>query len=279
MNDPANTFVAALDSAVPYTPQIDGWMQDSPGDFLNRLVRFGVSGLEPVHSHSFNSRYENAQSIRSSSSMAPQIHQSHASNASDYPPSLRSCHTQTDATTESSISTSAAYQCGGYPVLEEVDGVLVLPLSEVSAPEFECVFWFINCSYVSRNESEWKTHCLSHFRGRALPRSVQCPLCDWETSSNDGSTAWGFKMHHLAREHLAFGQTLKTARPDFHLFQHLWQQHLIGDQDLKELKGGNHNLTHPPTNYVTTERRRTRPERDSGRQGLQHIPARRLQPS
>ena len=44
------------------------------------------------------------------------------------------------------------------------------------------------------------------------------------------------------------------------------------DQDLKELKGGNHNLAHPPSNYTLTNSRR---ERDARRQRIQHISRRR----
>jgi hypothetical protein len=45
---------------------------------------------------------------------------------------------------------------------------------------------------------------------------------------------------------------------------------LIDDQDLKELKGGNHNLTWPPSNSIVTSGRRLRDER---RRRHQHIGA------
>ena len=54
-------------------------------------------------------------------------------------------------------------------------------------------------------------------------------------------------MEHISQVHTSVGETLKTARPDFQLFQHLWQERLISDSDLNELKGGNHKLTRMPT--------------------------------
>lgn len=65
-------------------------------------------------------------------------------------------------------------------------------------------------------------------------------------------------MEHISQVHTAVGETLKTSRPDFHLFQHLWQKKLISDSDFKELKGGNHNLTRMPNIFVTTNGRRLR---------------------
>jgi|TARA_R110002003_G_scaffold27_29_gene1540 hypothetical protein len=50
------------------------------------------------------------------------------------------------------------------------------------------------------------------------------------------------------------GQTLKTSRPDFDLFQHLWKKRLIDTEDLRELQGGGHYLAKPPGNFVWSER-------------------------
>ncbi|XPS72151.1 hypothetical protein M3J07_004308 [Ascochyta lentis] len=268
---------AMLDSAVPYTPLIHDWEQESPVHFQDRLVLISSVGgdLNYPYSHYSSAPYMHPLSIRSNSSMAHMLHQSHTSTASNRPPSLTSCHTRTDTTIDSSVCTSVADQIPGFPLLEEIDGVLVQPLSEVEAPVYECVFWFLNCEYLSRDRNEWETHCLSHFHGENPPRSVLCPLCNWEISCDDGSEAWGLRMHHLADEHFAFGQNLSASRPDFHLFHHLWQKRLIDDQDLKELKGGNHNLTRAPSNFVTTQGRgslRERNGRSAGRQRLQHIP-------
>ncbi|KAJ4297474.1 hypothetical protein N0V90_005366 [Kalmusia sp. IMI 367209] len=189
----------------------------------------------------------------------------HQSNASTHPPSLYNFSEATP--TETSISTGLASRFTGVPLLEEVNGVLERPLNPCRTPVYECAFWFLTCTYISDDMEEWKTHCLSHFKLKQPPTSVQCPLCEFQYTDDDAWRAWGARMDHIAFEHAMQGETLRTSRPDFGLFQHLWQQKLISDQDLKELKGGNHNLTRQPENYTVTHVR----ERDRRRQRPQHV--------
>lgn len=258
---------------LPYTPQLHGWIQDESTGVHERLVLHGISGLQYQHSHSSHPRSNNLRSTGSGgSSMTPAlIYQSNASNGT---PSLYSSTLYTDASTaEESVSTDLVDQglLASYRPLEEVDGVLVLSVSEVLTPEFRCVLWFLNCPYLSRDREEWETHCLRHFHGEDPPRSVICPLCDWKRSCNTGMEAWNLKIAHIADEHFIYGQNLNASRPDFHLYNHLWQKRIIDDQDLKELKSGNHNLRREINNYVTTNGRGSRRERESGRQRLQHV--------
>jgi len=201
--------------------------------------------------------------------MAPAcIHQS--SGASNHPPSL---YHYSDATpTETSISTGLASRFSGVPLLEDVNGVLERRPNTIRQPTYECSFWFLSCSYISYDKEEWRTHCLSHFRGEEPPKSVQCPLCDqFQYTCDNGWTSWNCRMEHVSYHHNTLGESLRTSRPDFHLFQHLWQKRLIDDQDLKELKGGNHNLTRPPSNFTITNRRRGRDAREGHGQRHQHI--------
>lgn len=163
-----------------------------------------------------------------------------------------------------SISTGLASRSVRVPLLEDNHGVLQRPLNHCRVPMYECVFWFLNCSYASANMEEWKEHCLSHFSLEEPPRSVRCPLCDFEFESESGRAAWDVRMDHIAYEHFFYGETLRVSRPDFGLFHHLWRNRLINDQDLKELKGGNHNLTRPPRRYfIRTISRRERNRRRS----------------
>ncbi|KAF2636416.1 hypothetical protein P280DRAFT_363929, partial [Massarina eburnea CBS 473.64] len=253
--DPRSVSLAAiLENRVTQTPLGD-WLQSPTRDIHARLVHFASSepsssleGPAPS-SASYTSSLNYSRSVRSGSgvSMAPAcIYQS---NASTRPPSLYHC---SDATThtETSISTGLASQLSGVPLLEEINGALERRPNQLRQPLYECAFWFLSCSYISYDEEEWGTHCLSHFRGEEPPRSVQCPLCDFHGTCDDGWSAWKARMEHIARQHTTVGEMLKTSRPDFHLFHHLWQKRLIDDQDLKELKGGNHDLTRPPTNFV-----------------------------
>lgn len=155
------------------------------------------------------------------------------------PPPLGSETILTNSThAESSISTGLVDQLEGIPLLVETsEGVLEQPQSVFRRPGYQCLFWFLACDFLSQDEGESETHCLSHFRGEEPPRAVSCPLCEWENFCDDGFAAWALKVAHVAHEHLNHGETFRSSRPDFHLFTHLWRKHLIGDHDFKELRG------------------------------------------
>jgi hypothetical protein len=250
---------------------LNKWIQQPSNNFCDRIVELGDSAfasLEPARPNLSPVCYSEPRSAASTAfSMAPTlVPQNNGPNGT---PFLCSSTRMTDVSTlEESISIDLANHPAGFTPLE-VDGAQ--PTSAVSRPTYKCLLWFLNCSYLSHDKEEWETHCLSHFRDEDPPRSVSCPVCDWEESLDCGQAAWSLKMRHLAEEHFKFGHNLSASRPDFHLFTHLWQKRLIDDQDLKELKGGNHNLTHPPTNFVTTDRPRSRRERAPGHFRVQHI--------
>jgi hypothetical protein len=169
--------------------------------------------------------------------------------------------------TESSISTGLASRLSGVPLLDDNNGVL--ERRPMRAPAYECTFWYLSCSYISYDQEEWKTHCLSHFRGEEPPRSVQCPLCDQFTYAGDnGWVSWNHRMEHVAQHHDR-GDTLQTSRPEFQLFDHLWQKRLIDDEDLRELKEGNHNLVRPPARLNVPNADENMSQH--GRYPLQHV--------
>ncbi|KAI8934941.1 hypothetical protein NX059_008608 [Plenodomus lindquistii] len=266
--------IARLDA--DYSPPLDNWVHESD-DIVSRLHHFdhgrvdsdALQGL----AHTALSSSSLAHTVRSGSSMAPAL--VHHYDPATTPPSLYSCP-ETDATpTDTSISTGLASHFSGVPLLEDRNGILQVPPAHPRLPIYECAFWFLNCPAIFSDKDDWETHCLAHFRGEEPPRSVQCPLCDWSASCDDGSTAWNHRMQHLAYAHTMLGQTLRTSRPDFHLFQHLWQKRLIDDHDLKELKGGNHNLTRAQGNYVETNARAGRRRAERRPQRSQHVAASR----
>lgn len=266
-SDPASVSLASILERSVTQPQIGEWLSSPTRDIHSRLVHFDFppepDGPGPSSLYSSSPPSNNPRSHKSNSSMAPAcIHQS--STASQHPPSL---YNYSEATpTETSISTGLASHFSGVPLLEDVNGVLERRSTTIRQPAFECAFWFLSCSYISYDRDEWLTHTLSHFRGEEPPRSVQCPLCsEFTYTSSSGWESWTYRMEHVAYHHL-LGRSLRTSRPDFHLFQHLWQKRLIDDQDLKELKGGNHNLTRPPGNYTTTNGRRGRDGRSQRQQ-------------
>lgn len=253
---------------------IHDWLDSPTRDISARLALFSPptpaeGPASPTSQHSHPPR----SSVKSTSSMARTCLHQPSNASSNYPPSLLF----TEATpTESSVSTGLASRFEGVPLLEEVDGVLERPRTQTRLPAFECSFWFLSCSYISYDQEEWTTHCLSHFRGEEPPRTVQCPLCsEFKCTADNGWDAWQLRLEHVAY-HQLLGHTLtRTSRPEFDLFRYLWQKRLIDDQDLKELNGGNHNLTRTPANYTETggrgrglrdrERRARRPGQHVGR--------------
>ncbi|KAH3905608.1 hypothetical protein HBI56_201210 [Parastagonospora nodorum] len=273
--------LARLESAsasIPVNPQTASWVRDLGAESIHaRLARAGVhfeESLEDSNTPSSPLWADYSRSLRSGSSMAPgaMIHQSAASAR---PPSLVSYLTEATPT-ETSISTGLANHLSGAVLLEENNGVLELPRTQVPVPVYECAFWFLNCGYISQNHEEWMTHCESHFRGEEPPRSVQCPLCEWRiSSSNDGRMSWHARMQHVATEHTMLGQTLRTSRPDFDLYRYLWKMRLIDDQDYKELQGGNHNLIRRPGNFTESGGRERRREGAERRHRRQHVTATR----
>lgn len=258
----------------------ESWVRQSALDIHARLAGVQVHAVSEDEEEAARmpaspmslSRVDYPRSILSSSSMAPAL--IHQSTPSAHPPSLRSCYTEATPT-ETSISTGLASHFTGVPLLEENNGVLELPPRQARAPLYECAFWFLSCRYISENRDEWLTHCESHFRGEEPPRTVQCPLCEWIATSSDGHMSWSARMQHLATAHTMLGQTLRTSRPDFELFHHLWRKRLIDDQDWKELAAGNHNLDRPPGNFVETNGRGGRREREEWRHRRQHVSAAR----
>jgi hypothetical protein len=278
---PANPNPTSLDAVlddIVRQNQLSEWLASPTRDIHDRLVHFSPSSEPEPYAPYLPSPPNPRSSHRTTSSMAmsmapARIHQQ-PSNASTQPPSF---YHYSDATpTETSISTGLASRFSGVPLLEENNGVLEQRVTQIQQPAFECCFWFLKCSYISNDQEEWATHCLSHFRGEEPPKSVQCPLCDqFQYTCDNGWTSWNQRMEHVGFHHSILGETLRASRPDFHLFQHLWQKRLIDDQDLEELKGGNHNLTCPPSNFVVTNGRRGREARGGRGHGHQHIGARR----
>jgi hypothetical protein len=280
---PVSSLAAGvLDEAITQSP-LGQWLQSADAGIYARLafpsaVSDGPAPSPVSHApcpSASTPPCSNPRSARSTGpSMAPPwVHQS---NASTQAPSLSGLSEATP--TETSVSTGqASFLTGGVPLLEDDNGVLVRPQHACRAPVYECTFWFLRCSYISCNLDEWHTHCLSHFHGEEPPRSVRCPLCEWKLLGDDAHIAWDRRMDHIAYEHFQRGQTLKTSQPDFGLFHHLWNKRLIDDQDLKELKGGNHNLARPPLNFTVTGAGRR--DRDGRRQPqrTQHIGVMRRQ--
>jgi hypothetical protein len=62
---------------------------------------------------------------------------------------------------------------------------------------------------------------------------------------------------HLKTSHTFLGETLKLARPDFQLFEYLWEKRLIDKGEFEQLKG-NDWLSQLPPSLATSQRSETR---------------------
>ena len=179
---------------------------------------------------------ERAMSSTSMISLAPLSKQGSSIVNDSQPPSLHGSTSSLISLSRPSIDTEIIDLYTDQVRLPDNNGELIQPDFDPTIA-YECVFWFLGCSYVSQDRSEWESHCMEHFRGNAPPQSVQCPLCDWGASSDDNASAWNAWMDHLAVTHFSVGDILRTSRADIPLFTHLWQQRLIGDRNFQKLRG------------------------------------------
>lgn len=110
----------------------------------------------------------------------------------------------------------------------------ILDHSTIPPPMLTCRFWFLECSYTSHDEREWRDHNLAHFRGHMPPASMTCPLCDMTFNIPNPGLSWAANMSHLI-QHFKIGDSLEEAMPEYVLIRHLWSKHIISDADYQEL--------------------------------------------
>lgn len=119
------------------------------------------------------------------------------------------------------------------------DGVL-----QVSPPprnSLECPFNLLYCLKDFSNGDDWVKHSLTHFvtRNRVMvgpPRRNRCCFCDAVFESHNPLESWALRMEHVQFHH-HLGHRLAVARPDFELFEYLFENKLIDDATYKDLKG------------------------------------------
>ncbi len=138
-------------------------------------------------------------------------------------------------------------------------------------PVLQCPFNFLHCTrhYTMGNMNDWFNHSLSHFtrtgatssRSTAPPTSSDCCFCEMTFRNMNGLACWNDRMRHVAWHHHS-GHSLSHARPDFGLFRYLWEEHIIGDIEYREL--GNlrqipprspQNIPTPPDSPIDTRQR------------------------
>ncbi|KAL9104183.1 MAG: hypothetical protein Q9163_000835 [Psora crenata] len=130
--------------------------------------------------------------------------------------------------------------------LDRTGALATFPLlRRPNVPSLECPFDQLHCTmeYQMGHVDEWITHSLNHFvtvgphpRKIDPPPSNQCPLCEATFYDQYGVTSWKRRMKHVA-DHHKLGHTLSHARPDFALYEYLWQQKVIGPEVYRDIKG------------------------------------------
>ena len=129
---------------------------------------------------------------------------------------------------------------------------------------YVCLFHMLDCHDSFDDESEWRTHVISHFRTHPPPSTARCPLCpdtnfvdgdsdsmtpvkrvledrsrdNGDTSMDDTEEppAWDRMLDHVAMEHYQHGQTLAGSRPDFELMRYLYGRRIISDAQFKAMQ-------------------------------------------
>lgn len=120
------------------------------------------------------------------------------------------------------------------------------------AGPLECAFAFLRCGYRSRDEAEWRAHCLAHFGGAAPPAAVQGPLCDHFEGVRfaDGAAAWRARLDHVALHHWG-GRALGHSGPDEGLLWHLWRKGVVGEAEMQAVAAGAAGASAPERYTVT----------------------------
>jgi hypothetical protein len=87
-------------------------------------------------------------------------------------------------------------------------------------------------SFRATEREEWYSHSLSHYGDAGPPTYAVCIFCHKTFASNDPSTCWSNRMHHIA-DHLKQNWTIESSRPDFRVIEDLWNKGCISEDDYK----------------------------------------------
>jgi len=128
------------------------------------------------------------------------------------------------------------------------DDLLVADTRPPGRPVFQCPFRTLGCQLDYSNVQDWFMHSVHHFytdgsrlamSGPAVvmpPTNNGCCFCSQTFFSTSGMRSWRMRMDHVAGHH-RIGHSLAHARPDFQLFNYLWETHLIDEVVYREIRG------------------------------------------
>lgn len=142
----------------------------------------------------------------------------------------------TRSTSESVPTSVGARGTEPHHLLELGQGNALL-IPRLRAPRIlECPFNFLSCFMTFSNLEQWIEHSQKHFGNVGPPRSNICCFCDQTFYFPNGRQSWEERMQHTASHH-QLTHRLAHARPNFQLFDYLWNNKLISNAVYKDLKG------------------------------------------
>ena len=177
--------------------------------------------------------------------------------------------TSTTKTTSSVSSSIAIRDLARQNVLDwnGPDEPLGLPDAD-PRPQLECPFSFLDCFLAFVDDEEWFYHSMEHFGRHGPPSFSTCGFCDEEFRAMTGMECWRERMAHVAiHYHCQPRCRLAHARPDFKMFEYLWNKHLIPVEVYKDLLGQSNSrasqayLSSPSVVTITYDNHRDRRER------------------
>lgn len=148
--------------------------------------------------------------------------------------------------TEESLASSMGLRAvkHSFRAVTEDGMVMIRPPLRTDPPVLECPFDLLGCRQLFHvtHGAEWRAHSLTHFRadGRrprnfAPPCENRCCFCDMHFDDRNGFESWRKRMDHVASHH-GIGHSLSHARPDFALYEYLWQKKLIENHEYNHIK-------------------------------------------
>lgn len=218
-----------------YETPLNTWARtDDRTDLSSRLAASYRLSPEGGAINKYDSLYERSTGQRTSLAVHNQS-EAPSSAASDITPALTRGYSNASST--DSAKTAFASGLDGYPLLESVDGALEVPVIQHPHADLICLFQILDCEERFSDFVQWKTHVLSHFRGRGYPNTARCFLCDQvfcQSRNDQPERAWSEMLLHMATAHFrGMGQSLATVRTDFDLMRWMFNQRIITSAQFK----------------------------------------------
>lgn len=225
---------------------LSAWLQEEPASFASgRLAfRYHLPGQRNLRAGCDTSAASNDSLVAHDGVSSYPYSENNMTPSSVAVPSLSN---GSRSVSEMSMGSRTAAKVQIVNVLEtDSTGNLVTPpdvasRGEQSTPIYYCLFHTLPCHHKSDRVDTWKTHVLSHFRGRPLPPNATCQWCAAEFLYDNGvanhpGRSWDAMLEHAAHEHFDKGHSLAATRPSFELMKYMYQSKIITEDQLKAIQ-------------------------------------------